>query len=118
MLPLAEETTTFQLLPRKLIKEAHAKFSLLHLGLVHVAIKPCHREGLSASILITLQDKHFNRFEDSLLGCITSLLCDGSVYFNCYPNFFQYLTDLHIFDPLTFKIRSYGYDVKDRVVNM
>ena len=54
------------------------------------------------------RDTRHIRFNDSLLGTIESSLSDGSVHFNCFPNFTVALDDPHIMKVLTLNIKTHG----------
>lgn len=59
-----------------------------------------------------------NRSEDSLLRCITCSLCDGLVYFNCYPQLLLVHRRLVMMKALTVNILSNIYDMDLRSSNM
>ena len=89
------------------------KFNYLHIGLVQVAIKPLTRKGINASILVCLRDARFKNFSDSILGMIIASLCDGLVYFDCYPDISLALDDPNIVKTLTLNILTSGYNMEE-----
>lgn len=52
-----------------------------------------------------------NRFNDSLLGIVECSLCDGPIYFSCFPNFTMSLNDPTLMHVLCL-------DIKSKVLNM
>lgn len=88
-----------------MLEEATQKgYKFLHIGLVQVAVKPLTRDGLNTSLLLCLRDKRHLRFNDSLLGYITSTLSEWPVYFNIFPNFSVSPLDHTILKTLTLNI--------------
>ena len=85
----------------------------MHIGLVQVAIKPLTRKGINASILVCLRDARFKNFSDSILGMIIASLCDGLVYFDCYPDISLALDDPNIVKTLTLNILTSGYNMEE-----
>ena len=110
-MPISQGYSTFQLLSEKLIQQHKQKYKFLHLGMVQIALKPATRLGLNTSALLCLRDKRHRKFHDSLLGIIESSLCDGPIYFSCFPNFTLSLTDPHLMHVLSLDIKSEGYDM-------
>lgn len=86
-------------------------YQFLHIGLVQVSLKPLTREGLNACLMVALRDCRHLDFGDSLLGLVETSLCNGQVYFNCFPNFPVSLTDPHILKTLTLNIQTKGYNM-------
>lgn len=63
------------------------KINYLHIELVQVGFKPLSCEGLDTPLFACLRDCRFLDFTDSLLGTIETTLCNGPIYFGCYPTF-------------------------------
>ena len=110
---LFDEYETIQLFLADSINRHKEKYVFLHVGLVHVAVKPLTREALNTSVLLCLRDDRHLRFNDSLLGMMETSLHNGPVYFNCYPNFALSLSDRNIMDALTLNIKTDGYYMKE-----
>lgn len=68
--------------------------------------------------MLSLRDKRHLRFNDSLLGCITSSLSEGPVYFNSFPNFSVSLLDPTILKTLTLTIQTSRFDMDPESLNM
>lgn len=79
--------------------------------MVQVAVKPATRLVLNTTAMICVRDKRHNKFSDSLLGVMESSLCDGPIYFQCYPNLTLSLIDPHIMKTLILDIKTMGYDM-------
>ncbi|PIN17624.1 hypothetical protein CDL12_09714 [Handroanthus impetiginosus] len=86
--------------------------------MIHVGLKPLTRLGLNTSALIIIRDRRNNQFEDSLLGIVESSLCDGPIYFKCFPNFTVSLTDPNILHSFILNIKAEGFDVKKGTPNV
>ncbi|KAM7466334.1 hypothetical protein LguiB_013896 [Lonicera macranthoides] len=112
-IPIGNNFDSLQLFHEDEILCYKDKYKYIHFGLIQVAIKLLTSLGLNASLLIDLRDCRHNKFLDSLLGMIQTSLCDGPVYFNCFPNFSVSMTDKHILDTLTLNIQMNGYDLKE-----
>ncbi|KAG5592664.1 hypothetical protein H5410_043178 [Solanum commersonii] len=80
-------------------------YNYLHVGLVQVAVKPLFRKGLDIPVCVLLRDDHCLNFDDSLLGVLQSNLANGSIYFNCYPNFLVDINDPNVMDSLTLNVK-------------
>ncbi|XP_043717644.1 uncharacterized protein LOC122665555 [Telopea speciosissima] len=100
------------LLNPKNLEQLKKKYNYIHIGLIQVAIKPLHREGLNTSILLALRDTRFLKFDDSLIGAIETSMCYGPVHFNCYPDISLPLKDENILDALKINLKSHGYNMK------
>ncbi|KAM7489485.1 hypothetical protein LguiB_026969 [Lonicera macranthoides] len=111
-IPIGNSFESFQLLPEPEIARYRSKYKYLHIGLVQVALKPLIVEGLNTSFIIALRDCRHIKFADSLLGIIESSLCNGPVYFNCFPNLSISFSDKNILDVLTLNLQLSGYDMK------
>ncbi|KAL4606183.1 hypothetical protein ACB092_09G084000 [Castanea dentata] len=103
------------LFSRKNVNDFMTKKNLkyLHIGLVQVAIKPLTIKGIDASVFMCLRDARFKKFNDSILGMITTSLYDGPVYFDCYLDLALDLDDPNIIKALTLNILTSGYDMDD-----
>ncbi|KAK2991115.1 hypothetical protein RJ640_029398, partial [Escallonia rubra] len=66
-----------------------------------IGITSLTKEGLDTHVWAALRDDRHLSFDDSLLGMVETSLCNGPMYFNCYPNFSVSLSDPHIMDVLT-----------------
>ena len=110
---LFDEYETILLFLADSINRHKEKYVFLHVGLVHVAVKPLTREALNTSVLLCLRDDRHLRFNDSLLGMMETSLHNGPVYFNCYPNFALSLSDRNIMDALTLNVKMDGYYMKE-----
>ena len=118
-LPILEEYMTIELLPQKILEASILKgYKFLHLGLVQIAVKPLTRIGLNTSLLLCLRDKRHNKYSDSMLGCVKSSLCEGPVYFNCFPDFSVSLLDPTIMKTLSLDIQTSGFDMDSASSNM
>jgi len=89
------------------LKKHHA---YVHLGLVQVAIKPLTRDRLGAPITVCLRDDRHVSFNNALLAMVETDLSHGPFYFNCFPSYSVYCTD--IFDAdillLTLNVKKSG----------
>lgn len=79
--------------------------------MVQVAVKLAIRLGLNTAAMLCVRDKRHNNFNDSLLGVVESSLCDGPIFFQCYPNLTLSLMDPHIMKTLILDIKTMGYDM-------
>lgn len=111
-LPLSTESQIIKLLPLELIERLQYHDCSLHIGLVQLTIAPLTRQGIEGtSIVLCLQDGRHSNFQDSLLGKLQFSLCDGPIYFNCFPNFSVSLMDPRVFDCLNLSIKTNGYNM-------
>ncbi|KAG5577364.1 hypothetical protein H5410_057498 [Solanum commersonii] len=81
-------------------------YNYLHIGLVHVVVKPLFRKGLDIPVCVVLRDGRFLNFDDSMIGVLQSNLADGPIYFNCYPNFSIDINDPNVMDSLTINVKT------------
>jgi len=74
--------------------ESHLKanYHFMHVCLVQVTIKPLLKTGVNAPIYLALRDKRLRHYKSSLLAIIQTNVCQGPIFFNCYPNFMVDLT--------------------------
>ena len=86
---------TFNLLLERLIELHRNSFKVLHLGMFQIGLKPLTKLGINNSALILVRAKRHNQLKDSLLGIVESSVCEGPIYFSCFPDFTLSLTDLH-----------------------
>lgn len=101
---------SFQLFSKYALLELKRKgFNFIHFGLVQVGVQPLTKNGLNASIIACIRDRRHNKFKDSLLGLVeTTSLCNGPIYFNCFPNFSVSLSDPHTVKVLTLDLQTNG----------
>ncbi|KAK2973928.1 hypothetical protein RJ640_019443 [Escallonia rubra] len=76
------------------------------------------KEGLDTHVWAALRDDRHLSFDDSLLGMVETSLCNGPMYFNCYPNFSVSLSDPHIMDVLTLDIKTQRYNMRPQAQNL
>jgi len=113
-IPLGQDIgEEFHLLSKNLIYEHSRKYKYLHIGCVHVTIKPLIDMGIDVAVLMCLRDIRHNKFEDSLIGTIETSLGQGPFYFNCYPNKMVSLMDRNILDSLFLNIHFHGFYMKE-----
>ncbi|PIN17194.1 hypothetical protein CDL12_10144 [Handroanthus impetiginosus] len=110
-IPLQKGFKELSMLSKRLIEHHKQKYKYLHIGMIQIGLKPLTRIGLNTSALILVRDRRHNQFEDSLLGIVESTLCDGHVYFKCFPNFTVSLTDPNIMQSLMLNIKTEGFDM-------
>ncbi|KAG8650611.1 hypothetical protein MANES_07G056008v8 [Manihot esculenta] len=102
---------SLNLLSEELVKKHQEKYLFLHIGMIQVAVKPATRLGLNIAAMLCVRDKRHLKFNDSLLGVVESSLCDGPIFFQCYPNLILSLTDPHILQTLILDVKTMGYDM-------
>lgn len=107
-----QEDVTLRLLDPAVV-ELKYKYKLIHIGLVQIALYPLSKQGINTSILAALRDCRHLNFDDSLNGLIETTLCDGPVYFNCYPHYSLSLADPCLLDALMLNIESKGHNMLD-----
>ncbi|KAF6141073.1 hypothetical protein GIB67_006518 [Kingdonia uniflora] len=90
------------------------KYNYLYIGCIQVAFKPLTLLGINFSILAYLRDERSREFQSSLMGIVqTSLchgLCHGPVYFDVYQNLTLSFTDKSLFDAISLRIQTQGYN--------
>lgn len=111
-LPLLQNNQHIQLFSSNAIKDHKKNYKFLHIGLVQIAIKPLTRIGLDVPTLLILRDARLLNFQNSLLAMAESNICNGPIYFNCYPNFTVSLFDKNILDTLTLTIKTQNLEIK------
>lgn len=79
----------------------------MYIRLLQIPIKPLTKEGFNTSTHVALRDCMHLNYTDSLLGLIETNLANGSVYFNCLPDFTISLLDPRIMKILTLEILNY-----------
>lgn len=109
-IPIKDHYETIQLFDPGIFKYKD-RYKFLHIGLIQVALKPLTREGLNVCLMVALRDCRHLKFDASLLGLIETSLCNGPVYFNCFPDFILSLTDENLLQVLTLNKESKGYDM-------
>ncbi|GJW09650.1 enzymatic polyprotein [Tanacetum coccineum] len=112
-LPLLQDHQSIKLFSAKAIKEHRKSNKFLHIGLVQIAIKPLTRLGINAPICMILRDARLLKFNQSLLALAESNICNGPIYFNCYPDFTIALNDPNILDVLTLDIKTKNIEIKE-----
>lgn len=111
-MPLSTADQIIRLLPQEHLYRFQDEDCSLHVGLVQLAVGPLTRQGINGtSVVLCLQDNRHSKFEDSLLGKLQFSLCDGPIYFNCFPNFLVSLMDRRVFDCLNLSIKTNGYNM-------
>ncbi|GKB73513.1 enzymatic polyprotein [Tanacetum coccineum] len=60
-----------------------------------------------------LRDARLLKFDQSLLALAESNICNGPIYFNCYPDFTIALNDPNILDVLTLDIKTKNIEIKE-----
>ncbi|XP_043810348.1 uncharacterized protein LOC122723141 [Manihot esculenta] len=88
------------------------KYKYIHIGLIQVGIKPLTREGLNTSILAVVRDARFLNFQDSLLGSIETLLSEGPISFEVYPDMTISLNDLNILESIVLEVKTHNCRMK------
>ncbi|KAK2993467.1 hypothetical protein RJ640_015151, partial [Escallonia rubra] len=83
-----------------------------------IGITSLTKEGLDTHVWAALRDDRHLSFDDSLLGMVETSLCNGPMYFNCYPNFSVSLSDPHIMDVLTLDIKTQRYNMRPQGQNL
>lgn len=111
-LPLLQNNQNIQLFSQNVIRNHMRNYKFLHIGLVQIAIKPLTRIGLDVPTLVILRDARHLNFQNSLLAMAESNICNGPIYFNCYPNFTISLFDKNILDTLTLVIKTKNLEIK------
>lgn len=110
-LPLIGKSLDINLLSQSFIGLYSEKYNYLHISLVQIAIKPLTREGLNNSILLSMIDKRYKKFSDSLLRVVETFLSSGHIYFNYFLNFSAYIKDNNIQRVLKVDIKTHGFDI-------
>ena len=108
---LKQNFETIKLLNSDDIDKHIKNFSFIYFGLVQVAVKPLTRQGLNTNVLLCLRDGRFKIYKDALLGMVESSIFQGSIYFNCYPNFAISLTDETVLQTLELDIETSHYNM-------
>lgn len=106
---LSAEHQTLRLLPKSSLERHKLKYKSLHIGMIQIAVKPLTKLGLKTCILLCLRDCRHENFENSLLGIIETSLCQGPMYFNCFPNSWVSLMDPRVADSLILNFKTNGY---------
>ncbi|KAK2975741.1 hypothetical protein RJ640_022747 [Escallonia rubra] len=115
---ISKDSQSFQLFSKSALEKHKRKFRYVHIGLVHIGITSLTKEGLDTHVWAALRDDRHLSFDDSLLGMIETSLCNGPMYFNCYPNFSVSLSDPHIMDVLTLDIKTQRYNMRPQAQNL
>ncbi|XP_057789053.1 uncharacterized protein LOC131005946 [Salvia miltiorrhiza] len=116
-IPLSEEYASFPLVTDHLQRVYKNQYSYLHMGMIQVAVKPT-KLGSNTSVIISLRDNRFLKFDDSLLGLVESSLSDGPIYFSYFPSHFVSLSDPHLSETFTIDIKTQGCSKDENVILM
>lgn len=103
---------------RQIDQHLERKYNYLHIGLVQVVVKPLIRAGLPNSIFLCVRDGRHRKFTNSLLGIVDSILGEGPIYFNCFPNFSVALSNTNVLKALTLNVQTQGYDMDPGLQNL
>ena len=111
---IQKESETMHLLSESSIK-AYLKhrFRFIHFGLVQIGIKPLVHKGVDCPIFLALRDDRLNNYKDSVLAMIQTNICNGPIYFNCFPNFTVDLQDPLILSSLILDIQILNNKFKE-----
>ncbi|KAL2894788.1 ORF I: Movement protein [Bienertia sinuspersici] len=102
---VSESQMSIQLLDKDLNQKYISEgFRYVHFGCVQIAIKPLVRLVIDVPVMLALRDKSLISFKDSLLALANSHICQGAIYFNCFPNLCNDLEDPYILQSLTLYI--------------
>ncbi|KAK2987236.1 hypothetical protein RJ640_017426 [Escallonia rubra] len=115
---ISKDNQSFQLFSKSALEKHKQKFRYVHIGLVQIGITSLTKEGLDTHVWAALRDDRHLSFDDSLLGIVETSLCNGPMYFNCYPNFSVSLSDPHIMDVLTLDIKTQRYNMRPQAQNL
>ncbi|KAK2987237.1 hypothetical protein RJ640_017427 [Escallonia rubra] len=115
---ISKDSQSFQLFSKSALEKHKRKFRYVHIGLVQIGITSLTKEGLDTHVWAALRDDRHRSFDDSLLGMVETSLCNGPMYFNCYPNFSVSLSDPHIMDVLTLDIKTQRYNMRPQAQNL
>ncbi|KAK2976061.1 hypothetical protein RJ640_024789 [Escallonia rubra] len=115
---ISKDNQSFQLFSKSALEKHKRKFRYVHIGLVQIGITSLTKEGLDTHVWAALRDDRHLSFDDSLLGMVETSLCNGPMYFNCYPNFSVSLSDPHIMDVLTLDIKTQRYNMRPQAQNL
>ncbi|XP_057955942.1 uncharacterized protein LOC131149491 isoform X2 [Malania oleifera] len=83
---LTIEQDTVPLFDEEFFTKHKRKYKFLHVGSVQVMASPLTRLGINNSIIVCLRDGRRSTPRDSLLGLVETSLCQGPIYFHCFPN--------------------------------
>ncbi|KAK9724328.1 hypothetical protein RND81_05G064500 [Saponaria officinalis] len=110
------DTETLNLLSYTSIqKYIQKKYRFIHFGLVQVAVKPLVHKGIDCPIYMALRDNRLKTYKDSLLAVVQTNVCNGPVYFNCFPDYTVDLSDPLIQESLILDLHVSGNKFKEFV---
>ncbi|KAF6134577.1 hypothetical protein GIB67_022317 [Kingdonia uniflora] len=107
---LDSECHTLKLLNLHDIEIYLKKYNYLHVGYIQVAFKPLTLLEINSSILGNLRDERSREFKSSLMGIVQTSICHKLVYFDVYPNLTLSFTDKSMFDAISLRIQTHGYN--------
>ncbi|KAK9668727.1 hypothetical protein RND81_13G081900 [Saponaria officinalis] len=108
------DTETLNLLSYTSIqKYIQNKYRFIHFGLVLVAVKPLVHKGIDCPIYMALRDNRLKTYKDSLLAVVQTNVCNGPVYFNCFPDYTVDLSDPLIQESLILDLHVSGNKFKE-----
>ena len=110
---LEQDDQVIRLLDSKSV-DKHKKdhYNFIHFGMIQVTTMPLARLGLNTSIVMCLRDNRHLDYRDSIIGAVQAGLNDGSVYFQCFPNFTIRLRDVDILDSVVLHVKTHGFKFK------
>ncbi|KAK9741649.1 hypothetical protein RND81_03G119500 [Saponaria officinalis] len=112
------DTETLNLLSHTSVqKYVQNKYRFIHFGLVQVAVKPLVHKGVDSPIYMALRDNRLQSYKDSLLAVVQTNVCNGPVYFNCFPDYTVDLSDPLILESLILDLHVSGNEFKEFAKN-
>ncbi|KAK9734934.1 hypothetical protein RND81_04G172400 [Saponaria officinalis] len=112
------DTETLNLLSHTSVqKYIQNKYRFIHFGLVQVAVKPLVHKGVDSPIYMALRDNRLQSYKDSLLAVVQTNVCNGPVYFNCFPDYTVDLSDPLILESLILDLHVSGNKFKEFAKN-
>ncbi|KAK9707332.1 hypothetical protein RND81_07G189800 [Saponaria officinalis] len=112
------DTETLNLLSYTSIqKYIQNKYRFIHFGLVQVAVKPLVHKEVDCPIYMALRDNCLKTYKDSLLTVVQTNVCNGPVYFNCFPDYTVDLSDPLIQESLILDLHVSGNKFKEFAKN-
>ncbi|KAK9697928.1 hypothetical protein RND81_08G070300 [Saponaria officinalis] len=93
------------------------KYRFIHFGLVQVAVKSLVHKGIDCPIYMALRDNRLKTYKDSLIAVVQTNVCNGPVYFNCFPDYTVDLSDPLIQEYLILDLHVSGNKFKEFAKN-
>lgn len=84
----------------------------LHIGLVHVAVKPVNKNRIRYFYPILFERQRHKNFVNSMLGLVESSHSKRQIYFKCFPNFFVALFDPGVLKTFILNADTQGNDME------